>query len=58
MSSGEFSFDLAAPAEAMDGTNESANSSIMQSSPDTGSFSQVTSAHRSDSVKRHDKDQQ
>ena len=52
MSSGEFSFDHAAPVEAIDDANESANSSIMQSSPDTGSFSQITSAHRSDSVKR------
>ena len=52
MSSGEFSFDHAAPVEAVDDANESANSSIMQSSPDTGSFSQVTSAQRSDSVKR------
>ncbi len=52
MSSDAFSFDPAAPAEAMGDTNDSIESSIAQSSPDTGSFSQVTSAQRSESSKR------
>ena len=52
MSSDAFSFDPAAPAEAMEGTNDSVDSSAVHSSPDTGSFSQVTSTHRSESIKR------
>ena len=52
MSSDAFSFDQAVPAETMETSqNESNESSVMQSSPD-GSFSQVTSENRSDSVKR------
>lgn len=52
MSSDAFSFDQAAPAETMDTSNAGSNeSSVMQSSPD-GSYSSVTSAQRSDSVKR------
>ena len=45
---GTFSFDQAAPAEAMEGTGESVDSSGVQSSPDT----HVTCAHRSKSAKR------
>ena len=52
MSSDAFSFDQATPAEAMEGTNDSADSSAIHSSPETGSFSQVTSTNRSESVKR------
>lgn len=52
MSSDAFSFDQAAPAEAMEGTMDSADSSAIHSSPETGSFSQVTSTNRSESVKR------
>ena len=52
MSSDAFSFDHATPAEAMEGTNDSVDSSVMHSSPDTGSFAQVTSSHRSESMKR------
>ena len=50
MSSGEFSFDPAAPAETMEGTNDSGGDSTVHSSPDTGSFSQVTSTNRSQSI--------
>ena len=52
MSSGEFSFDPAAPAEAMEGTMESGGDSTVHSSPETGSFSHVTSTNRSESTKR------
>ncbi len=52
MSSDTFSFDPAAPAEAMEGTNDSADGSTIHSSADTGSFSQVTSTHRAESIKR------
>ena len=52
MSSDAFSFDQAAPAEAMDSSNIGSNeSSVVQSSPN-GSYSNVTSAQRSDSTKR------
>ena len=52
MSSDTFSFDQAAPAEAMDSSNIGSNEScVVQSSPD-GSYSNVTSAQRSDSTKR------
>lgn len=47
-----FSFDNAVPVEAMESSlNESNESSAIQSSHD-GTYSQVTSAHRSDSSKR------
>ena len=52
MSSGEFSFDPAAPAEAMEGTMESGGDSTVHSSPETGSFSQVTNTSRPESIKR------
>ena len=52
MSSGEFSFDPAAPAETMEGTMESGGDSTIHSSPETGSFSQVTSVSRPESTKR------
>ena len=52
MSSDAFSFDNAAPAEAVDTSNmESNESSGMHSSPD-GSYSNVTSTHRSETERR------